>query len=422
MKKISLVLFLCIIAFSILRAEDKSVIKLIPVYEKTFQDTIVDVIFDTATVNIEEAKRRIGKGVIPFFCVLITKEKISFFNKEGKEKRNIKRIVEGVKWESKEGIHIGQGRINVRKSRNGEYLALAIPREGSSLGEGEKGDLVIYRKDGKEMWRVVNVYLSDGIITPSPNGEYALSLLPDEYAIGDMLYYSKNGIRELKSVEINRNKKNYNTFTNFDFFYNGEYFISTCNSVYDDNDCKIIIYDSNGNIVSIKKTNKKIYNIKSINNNYIVLSMKDKNSTKLQLALVNKTGKIKNYNNILLPFAEYSYYLQDGNNLIISFGIKGRKKIYHNYLYRANISSEKCELLYNGKDSERFNKIIKYADDNVILCSNSKLYTFNLYNRNMNIIKLFKRNLKSSIINSLDNMIIIRINNNIKFFRYKGEL
>ena len=56
MKKISLILFLCIIAFSILGAEDKSVIKLVPVYEKTFQDTIVDVIFDTATVSISEAK------------------------------------------------------------------------------------------------------------------------------------------------------------------------------------------------------------------------------------------------------------------------------------------------------------------------------------------------------------------------------
>ena len=83
MKKISLILFLCIIAFSILRAEDKSVIKLIPVHEKTFQDTIVDVIFDTATVSISEAKamgwkeeafneeeRAKGELTISYPCVL----------------------------------------------------------------------------------------------------------------------------------------------------------------------------------------------------------------------------------------------------------------------------------------------------------------------------------------------------------------
>ena len=185
-------------------------IKLINVYEKSFNEPIVDVIFDTATVSLEEAKamgwkeeaftlseKAKGEVTIPYPCVLITKKKVSFLDKKGKEKKSIKMLVEGVKWEGKEGVHIGKGRINVRKSKNGEYLALAIPREGSNLGEGEKGDLAIYRKDGNEMWRLKNVYLSDGYIIPSPNGEYAITLPPGEYPEYPPLFYSKEGVKEL---------------------------------------------------------------------------------------------------------------------------------------------------------------------------------------------------------------------------------
>ena len=43
--------------------KETSKIELIPVYEKTFDDTIVDVIFDTATVSIEEAKKMGWKDI-----------------------------------------------------------------------------------------------------------------------------------------------------------------------------------------------------------------------------------------------------------------------------------------------------------------------------------------------------------------------
>jgi len=283
MKKISLILFLCIIAFPILRAEDKSVIKLIPVYEKTFQDTIVDVIFDTATVSITKAKemgwkddafneeeKRIGNAIISYSCVLITKDKISFFNKEGKEKRIVKRIVEGIKWEGKEGIHIGRGRIHVRKSKNGEYLALAIPREGSSLGEGEKGDLVIYRKDGQEMWRVENVYLSDGIITPSPNGEYAIALPPGEYPEQPPFYYSKEGLIKLIPKEWN-GKWVYPFYPGIpSFSYAGEYFTIPINS---DGDSTFFLKFNQNKQLWWKTIEGKIYSIKISNTGkYIVVS------------------------------------------------------------------------------------------------------------------------------------------------------
>ena len=188
----------------------ESGIKLIPVYEKTFEDTIVDVIFDTVTVSLSEAKamgwkeeafseeeKAKGKVTITYPCVLITKEEIRFLDERGKEKKSINRIVKGVKWEGKQGVKVGEGVIKVRKSKGGEYLGVVIPREGSLLGEGIKGDFVMYRKNGKEMWKLGDVYLSDGYVIPSPNGEYAIALPPGEYPEQAPLYYSREGTKEL---------------------------------------------------------------------------------------------------------------------------------------------------------------------------------------------------------------------------------
>ena len=201
MRRIIFLVFLGVIYLSGKTQESK--LTLIPVYEKTFEDTIVDMIFDTATVSLDKAKamgwkeeafseeeKAKGKVTIVYPCVLITKDKISFLDKDGKEKKTISRLVRGVRWEGKQGVKIGEGVIKVRKSKEGGYLGVVIPREGSALDGTMKGDLVMYSKGGREMWRLEGVYLSDGDIVPSPNGEYAIGLPPAEYPEGAPYIYT----------------------------------------------------------------------------------------------------------------------------------------------------------------------------------------------------------------------------------------
>jgi hypothetical protein len=176
MRKISVVLFLCIIAFSILRAEDKSVIKLVPVYEKTFQDTIVDVIFDTATVSITKAKamgwkeeafneeeRRIGKATISYPKVVILgekgfpfKQKIKFLDKKGNIRREIS----------------GKGATRIVFSTNGKYILKALwydtefDSSGGAIFYDNNGNVIWKKSEGAFCAITDNGYTATGFISP----------------------------------------------------------------------------------------------------------------------------------------------------------------------------------------------------------------------------------------------------------------
>ena len=177
MKKISLILFLCIIAFSILRAEDKAVIKLVPVYEKTFQDTIVDVVFDTATVNIEKAKamgwkeeafneeeRAKGEVTISYPKVVLVgkkgfpvKQKIKFLDRNGK----VKKVVSG------------KGASMIIFSTNGKYILKTLwydteaDKGGGALLFNNNGD-ILWEKSKGDFYAVTdNGYTATGFVSPT---------------------------------------------------------------------------------------------------------------------------------------------------------------------------------------------------------------------------------------------------------------
>ena len=270
--------------------EKESGIKLIPVYEKTFEDTIVDVIFDTATVSLDKAKamgwkeeafneeeKAKGKVTITYPCVLITKDKISFLDKGGKEKKTISRLVKGVKWEGKQGVKIGEGVIKVRKSKGGEYLGVVIPREGSLLGEGIKGDFVMYRKDGKEMWRLEGVYLSDGNIIPSPNGEYAIGLPPAEYPAGAPYIYTCEGMEELKVKEWDNGWKDGYAVEDFDFSMDGRYLVVGIYKFPVRDNGFLVLFDGKGKEIWKISTDKGVSYVKISNSGkYIAVIVTDR--------------------------------------------------------------------------------------------------------------------------------------------------
>jgi len=64
--------------------------------------------------------------------------------------------------------------------------------EGMSMG-----DLVIYNADGEEQWRLDSIFLSDGDIKISPDGEYVLEMI--RYDLHQLPYYlSKEGFNQIK--------------------------------------------------------------------------------------------------------------------------------------------------------------------------------------------------------------------------------
>ena len=215
MKKISLILFLCIIAFSILRAEDKSVIKLIPVYEKTFQDTIVDVIFDTATVNIEEAKemgwkeeafdeeeRVKGKATISYPNILMT----------GRGEGNIKEIIFYSKsGQIKRRIHVSKTEKVIR-SEEGHYILKA--KRYNEFNLSQQG-AVLYDWNGNVVWEK-----DKGVFKAVSDSGYSAT----GFVSVDGSWYPFK-IYNSKGVEVESLNLNYNNIIDAGGRFSGDYFV-----------------------------------------------------------------------------------------------------------------------------------------------------------------------------------------------------
>jgi len=410
----------------------ESGIKLIPVYEKTFEDTIVDVIFDTVTVSLSEAKamgwkeeafseeeKAKGKVTITYPCVLITKEEIRFLDERGKEKKSINRIVKGVKWEGKQGVKIGEGVIKVRKSKEGGYLGVVIPREGSTLDGTMKGDLVMYSKGGREMWRLEGVYLSDGDIVPSPNGEYVIGLPPAEYPAGAPYIYTNEGMEELKVREWDNGWKNGYAVEDFDFTEDGEYFVI---GVYN-----FPVRDS-GFIVEFNKWGKEVWKRKLLGSPedvkflyhkspYVIVAIgKDENSVVFQLFHLNGDEVWLSQDKI--PLAEYKYYLEGKDSLLIVFGVKGRKKVYHNKIFRIDFKSGKCSVIYKGRFSERIQNIIYVAQGKIYLSFVRGIYS--LYQNDLKPIYLLDKRGNIKYVNLWERYLVI-VDGGINIFLSKDK-
>ena len=234
MKKISLILFLCIIAFSILRAEDKSVIKLIPVYEKTFQDSIVDVIFDTATVSITKAKemgwkddafneeeRVKGKATISYPKVVLVSrgKKLGYYAPATKRSSN---TVKEIRFYDRNGtllntMEIGkQGREWIHISPNSKYILMSkIPTEYRPNYSGGK----LYDYNGNKVWEnggPTPIAVSDEGYTVGANLDWQVPPEPG----GSFYIYNPSGklIKTIANSDKNRSAPLFAKYTS-----DGEY-------------------------------------------------------------------------------------------------------------------------------------------------------------------------------------------------------
>jgi len=316
----------------------ESGIKLIPVYEKTFEDTIVDVIFDTVTVTLKEARalgwkteimsereKKNGKVKILYHKVL--------FRGKGGHQGLRKMVLNGeIVFLSREGKVLNKVSVSrkyrVIWSENGKYILKA--KDYNEFDKSWQG-AVLYDWDGNVIWKK-----NEGIFTAVSNDGYTatgfVSPTGDYYPF--IIYDSKGK----KVKELNVDYKSWTdagcSFSNtflivgseqylFAYNYNGEIvFQKTLNNwVYPDevsilNDSTFILVERRTKLTQ-KDTIIIVYNFKNEGNS---------KETRIP-SLIPLIGNIKFFKSNDIIFA----YVSNGDLFeIINFKIKSHLKIEKN--------------------------------------------------------------------------------------------
>jgi len=196
-KTILTITAVCLI--SLARAEEKegSKIELIPVYEKTFDDTIRDVIYDEVEMTVEQA-RKIGRNYcglndkqkikLLYPKIIVTKSNIQFCDLLGNPKRLISR---------KARIKGKEAYTSVVISDNGKFVGMVKSVFQENIGL--TAILTIYDNEGKLCWStdISKVGMCSGGPYISPNGEYVVADGDASYDYCDYWpsIYDKDGLR-----------------------------------------------------------------------------------------------------------------------------------------------------------------------------------------------------------------------------------
>jgi len=259
----------------------ESGIKLIPVYEKTFPDTIVDVIFDTVTVTLNEAKamgwkeeafseeeKAKGEVVVAYPKVMLVgkkgfpfRQRIRFLDRSGKVKKEVS----------------GKGASRIIFSTNGKYILKAL-RYDMEYDSG--GGAILYDNNGNVLWKK-----SQGAFyAVTDNGYTATGFVSPTGASYPFIIYSPLGdkVREIKLP-------NWSIF-DAGICANGEYFIVTYRGKAGFDSTGVMIIKDNGEIWShshIKGGNIYPWNIFPYQNQQILIVVGKK------MIFVDKGGKNK---------------------------------------------------------------------------------------------------------------------------------
>ncbi len=174
----------------------ESGLKLIPVYEKTFEDTIVDVIFDTVTVTLEEAKAMGWKE--------------EAFSEEEKAKGEsqifYERVVVLKKGKKKEVLFYGSNGKIKKSKLTGDYAEVVISQNERYIGittptkwyRGEhESRFEMYDVDGNLLWQMEG--LGTGPYIPSPDGRLAVGEPSIEVENAPIEIWNKKGL--VKKIE-----------------------------------------------------------------------------------------------------------------------------------------------------------------------------------------------------------------------------
>lgn len=166
---------LAAVCFAQTVADDTSInkVELVPVYEKTFTDSIVDAVFDTITVSIEKAKSMgwkeavfnksdIRKNIktIQYPAVIAVGKVIDWYNLEVKE----------VKFLDPNGKLLNLVKVvypeKIIKSKNGKYILIARQPV-----------------EGKEDWQGGRLYNNKGVLLRTYKDCFPIAISDDGYVI-----------------------------------------------------------------------------------------------------------------------------------------------------------------------------------------------------------------------------------------------
>jgi hypothetical protein len=210
------------------KAEKKNIqvkpeIELVPVYEKTFDEPIVDVIFDTATVTLEEALRmgwkeegfssegkKRGKIKISYPKVVLigeTRDEIKemvFYDKKGREVKSI----------------FVDSRNNVITSNSGRFLLIATYYDEYRT---EKGDGTLLDWHGNMVWEKEKGYFT----SVSDDGYTAEGFVSPSGDLVPFTLYNPKG-EKIKEISLDY----LNVLDAGGRFWNGDYTICYGNAMY----------------------------------------------------------------------------------------------------------------------------------------------------------------------------------------------
>lgn len=314
------------------------------VYTHEYQDTIVDAIFDTATVDIETARslgwtesflseNMKGNSVeIVYPKVLITKNEVIFYNSGLMQTEKIERqiLIEGINRE-KQYKDVSLKR-DISISANNMRLLITKPNR-IYLEEGFlEGDVSVYNSNGKIEWGVKNIPLANSDIKLASKGDYALLILP-EIISGFPKYISKEGIKELAiGDELNETLSDFNVL-----FSNGDYYL-----VARDNRIKTsrIFKGNKEQITPLWTTDNYINNTMILDDKFIFSTQIDSEYRQRinVLSLCDDTHIMFEGS---LELGEYEYVLLDNNILIVTFGRLISPNSYINSIIKYNVHTGK---------------------------------------------------------------------------------
>lgn len=311
--------------------EKESKIELIPVYEKTFDDTIIYVIFDETEITVEEAKilgwrglegeKSEVKNTIIYPKVVIKEGVIEFLDEKG--------IVE--KSFSLAPLQGSKPRITVSFSKNRKFIGVVKSRK----------EFTMLNDDGETLWQSDIGRVGYGWPYISPDGQYSVCVgdITGDFSDYYPSIWNKDGF---KKELINKEDRTKFELLHLEFTRDGNMFAATLHHKVDNN-IYLCLYDRNGT----KKWQKTVgrgyggYTTISGVGNYIAVTIWEKDKNHQELRLYNQNGELcwastVNLGEVYLSFSR-------GDSILMA--VCEWASIYH-----FDIQSGKTLWFYNEKD------------------------------------------------------------------------
>jgi hypothetical protein len=333
------------------KEKSKKIVEPVLVWEKTFDEEIVDVIFGEAEMTVAKAKALGMKGLdqkkttekvkVVYPKVVVTNEAIRFLNEKG---------------EMKKSISISKKLRKVMISKNGKNISITRPLKYDKYGHWIKqAELKLLDEEG-------NVICWSDKLKPEENHLYYDVLGNGESVViysvftGVLAFYNRKDstLKFTKAFVPPYSTMNFWT----DYSYNGEYYVMNIAPEHKQGRAMVILFDKKGNELWRDETDENFACKVAISSkgNYVAIMAKDVRSQEKFIYLYNNQGELigKRRGKGIISFSvdEKYYGITGGGEGIHLFDTKENKLLWIYKELEKNISFKSIIV---GKDG---NKVI----------------------------------------------------------------